>query len=76
MFFLSCLARRRHWQWYVLAGYAGYDTPRAVFPSIVDVRGGSTGAVLGQVIALADVALGDSTGAVLGQGVLLVRQRR
>ena len=41
-------AHRRHWQWYVLAGFPGYDTPRAVFPSIVDVRGDSTGAVLGQ----------------------------
>ena len=70
MFFSSCLARRRHWQWYVLAGFAGYDTPRAVFPSIVDVRGDSTSAVLGQVVALADEARGDSTGAVLGQVVL------
>ena len=26
-----CRSRRRHWQWYVLAGFAGYDTPRAVF---------------------------------------------
>ena len=32
----------------MLAGFAGYDTPRAVFLSIVDVRGDSTGAVLGQ----------------------------
>ena len=23
-------ARRRHWQWYVLAGFAGHDTPHAV----------------------------------------------
>ena len=30
------------------AAFAGYVTPRAVFPSIVDVRGDSTGAVLGQ----------------------------
>ena len=40
-------AHRRQRQWYVLAGFAGYDTPLAVFPSIVDVRGDSTGAVLG-----------------------------
>ena len=32
----------------MLAGFAGYDTLRAVFPSIVDVRGDSTGAVLKQ----------------------------
>ena len=32
----------------MLAGFAGYDTPRAVFPSIVDVLGDSTGAVLVQ----------------------------
>ena len=32
----------------LLAGLAGYDTPRAVFPSIVDVRGDSTGAIIGQ----------------------------
>ena len=32
----------------LLAGFAGYDAPRAVFPSIVDVCGDSTGAVLGQ----------------------------
>ena len=31
----------------MLAGFAGYDTPRAVFPSIVHARGVSTGAVLG-----------------------------
>ena len=43
----TCRARRRHWQWYVLAGCAGYDTPRAVIFD-VDVRGDSTGAVLGQ----------------------------
>ena len=30
------------------AGFAGYDTPRAVFPSIVNAHGDSTGAVLGQ----------------------------
>ena len=39
-----CQQRQR----YVLAGFAGYDTPRAVFPSIVNARGDSTGAVLGQ----------------------------
>ena len=32
----------------MLAGFAGYDTPRAVFPSIVSASGDSTGAVLGQ----------------------------
>ena len=32
------------------AGFAGFDTPRAVFPSIVDVRGDSTGAVLGHSV--------------------------
>ena len=37
----------------MLAGFAGYDAPRAVFPSFV---------------ALADEARGDSTGAVLVQG--------
>ena len=52
----------------MLAGFAGYDTPRAVFPYIVNIRGDSTGAVHGQVIALADEARGDSTGAVLSQG--------
>ena len=62
-------AHRRQRQWYVLARFAGYDTPRAVFPSIVNARGDSTGAVLGQVIALADEARGDSTVAVAGQGV-------
>ena len=31
-----------------LAGFAVCDTPRAVFPSFVNVRGDSTGAVLGQ----------------------------
>ena len=36
----------------MLAGFAGYDTPRAVFPSIVDVRGDSTGALLGQLLRL------------------------
>ena len=41
-------AHRRQRQWYVLAGFAGYDTPRAVFPSIINARGDSTGAVLGQ----------------------------
>ena len=41
-------AHRRQRQRYVLAGFAGYDTPRAVFPSIVNARGDSTGAVLGQ----------------------------
>ena len=38
---------RRQRQWYVLAGFPGYVTLRAVFPSIFDVRGDSTGAVLG-----------------------------
>ena len=38
----------------LLAVFAGYDAPRAVFPSIV---------------ALADEARGDSTGAVLAPGV-------
>ena len=33
--FLALCSRRRYWQWYVLAGFAGYDTPRAVFPSTV-----------------------------------------
>ena len=33
----------------MLAGFAGYDTPRAVlFFPLVNVRGDSTGAVLGQ----------------------------
>ena len=49
------------WTWWrtrvvlpsMLAGFAGYDAHRAVFPSFV---------------ALADEARGDSTGAVLGQG--------
>ena len=41
-------ARRRHGQWYVLAGFALHDAPHAVFHSIVDVRGDSAGAVLGQ----------------------------
>ena len=41
----------------MLAGFAGYDAPRAVFPLIV---------------ALANEARGDSTGAVLGQGDLPV----
>ena len=31
----------------IAAGVAGYDAPRAVFPSFVHVRGVSTGAVLG-----------------------------
>ena len=39
-------ARRRQRQWYVLAGFLGDGSPRAVFPSIV--CGDSTGAVLGQ----------------------------
>ena len=35
-------------RYYVIAaGFAGYDAPRAVFPSFVHVRGGSTDAVLG-----------------------------
>ena len=46
--FLVLCSRRRYWQWYVLAGFADYDTPLAVFPSIVNVCGDSTGAVLGQ----------------------------
>ena len=29
--YFICRSRRRHWQWYVLAGFAGYDTPRALF---------------------------------------------
>ena len=41
-------AHCRQRQRYVRAGFAGYDTPRAVFPSIVNARGDSTGAVLGQ----------------------------
>ena len=69
--YLTCRARRRHLQWYLLAGFAGDDTPRAVFFD-VDARGDSTGAVLGQGIALAVEAHGDSTGAVLGQGDMLV----
>ena len=69
--YFTCRARRRHLQWYVLAGFAGYDTPRAVFFD-VDVRGDFTGAVLGQVIVLVVEARGDSTGAVLGQGDVLV----
>ena len=48
MLFLALCSRRRYWQWYVLAGFAGYDTPRPVFPSVVNARGDSTGAVLGQ----------------------------
>ena len=51
----------------MLAGFAGYDTPRDVFSSVVNVRGDSAGAVLGQVITLAHEAGGDSTGAVLSQ---------
>ena len=35
--YLTCRARRRHGQWYVLAGFARHDTPHAVFPSIVGV---------------------------------------
>ena len=65
--YLTCRARRRHLQWYVLAGFAGDDTLRAVFFD-VDARGDSTGAVLGQGVALAVEAHDDSTGAVLGQG--------
>ena len=34
--FLALCSRRWYWQWYVLAGFAGYDTPRAVFPSVVN----------------------------------------
>ena len=33
--FLTCRARRRHGQWYVLGGFARHDTPLAVFLSIV-----------------------------------------
>ena len=51
---------RRQWQWY----FAGYDTPRAVFPSFVDVCGDSTGAVLGQ----SDMPVAVSSGA-FGQTV-------
>ena len=53
------------------SGFAPLDSPHAVFPSIVDVRGDSTGAVLGQAIALAVEARCDSTGAVFGQGFFL-----
>ena len=69
----------------MLAGFAGYDTPRSVFPSIVDDCGYSTGAVLGQGCFPARYCAstgphgpesaetcGASTGAVLGQGVLPV----
>ena len=54
------------WTWWktrvmlpsMLAGFAGYDTPCAVFPSVVHARGVSTGAVLGhgdmQVVILSD----------------------
>ena len=69
----------------MLAGFAGYDTPRSVFPSIVHVCGYSTGAVLGQGCfpdrycattgpygpESAETCVA-STGAVLGQGVLPV----
>ena len=50
MFLSSCRARRRHWQWMCWLVLLDYDTPRAMFPSIVDVRGDSTGAVLGEVV--------------------------
>ena len=33
--YLTCRVRRRHGQWYVLAGFARHDTPHAVYPSIV-----------------------------------------
>ena len=57
----------------MLAGFAGYVTPRAVlFLPLVHVRSDSTGAVLGQVILLADEARGVSTGAAHGQGVMPV----
>ena len=54
VYFSTCGARRRRWQWYVLAGLAGHDTPRAVFPSIgwmvaalvVDVGSGTCWLVL------------------------------
>ena len=62
----------------IAAGFAGYDAPRAVFPSIVHVRGDSTGAVLGpgaMPVVVASGADGQtahycvvSTGAVLGHG--------
>ena len=42
------LRRARLRQRYVRAGFAGYVTPCAVFPSFVNARGDSTGAVLGQ----------------------------
>ena len=42
----------------LLAGFAGYDAPRAVFPSIVHVRGGFTGAVLGPGVMPVVVASG------------------
>ena len=55
---VPCQHCRRYWQWHVLAGFAGYDAPRAVFPSVVNARGDSTGAVLGQgdvpVVILSD----------------------
>ena len=44
----------------MLAGFAGYGAPCAVFLSIVDFRGGSTGAVLGQ--GRADLQRPDSHG--------------
>ena len=62
----------------LLAGFAGYDAPRALFPSIVHVCGDSTGAVLGPGAMPVVVASGADgqrahycvvcTGAVLGQG--------
>ena len=35
--FLTCSARRRHGQWYVLASFARHDTPYAVVPSLTTV---------------------------------------
>ena len=69
----------------VLAGFAGCDTPRAVLPSTVDVRGDSSGAFLGQVIVYVDEVRGGFTQvqfvvkvicSLLFCLVLLVRQRR
>ena len=66
-----------------LAGFAGYDAPRAVFPSAVPcvfpLHGGRpmlSGTIVGMDqkdsfyvhMRLLDAARGDSTGAVLGQG--------
>ena len=42
--------RRWYWQWYVLAGFAGYDTTSCCVSVYCQCRGDSTGAVLGKVI--------------------------